>query len=103
MINEIHRLAKIFEKDWKFSYLTTKDGAEIDLIIDQSQSARIVIEIKSTDRVDEREVAAFKRLAQDVPHAKKLFISQDPLPQSYDTVTCLHWQEALRHIFGSSI
>ena len=97
---EIHRFAKIYEKDWRFSYLTTKDGAEVDLIIDQSKDLRVAIEIKSTTQVDQLEVAAFKRLAQDIPNAKMLFISQDPTPQNYDSVVCMHWKEAIRDIFS---
>jgi uncharacterized protein len=30
LITEIRRLIQAFEKDWRLSYLTTKDGSEID-------------------------------------------------------------------------
>ncbi len=100
IITEIHRLIKCFEKEWKLSYLMTKDGAEVDLIIDRGSTDRIAIEIKSNDQVDELEVSAFERLAQDIPHAKLLFISQDPVAMKYGTVECLHWRDAIRMIFN---
>ncbi len=98
IINEIYRFAKCFEQEWRFSYLTTKEGAEIDLILEIHRAHLIAIEIKSYDRIDEKEVFAFERLASDLPHAKLLFISQDQKSQRYGNVDCLHWQKALVHL-----
>jgi predicted AAA+ superfamily ATPase len=99
VITEIFRLMKAFEKDWRMSYLTTKDGAEIDLILEIGRSSRIAIEIKSSDRVDEMEVRAFERLAGDISEARLLFVSNDPLPQRYGRVECLYWRAALAELF----
>jgi len=91
IILEIYRLMKYHEKDWKLSYLTTKDDAEIDLIID----GKFAIEIKSTDRIDEKEVRAFERLAKDLSGVRLLYVSKDPVSQRYGNVECLPWREAL--------
>lgn len=98
IILEVFRFMRTFEKDWKLSYLTTKDGAEIDLIIDFNPTFRFAIEIKSTDRIDEKEVKEFERLAKDIPHVKLLFLSNDPDPQVYGKVQCLPWQKGLESL-----
>ena len=100
IVIEIHRLIKCYEKEWKLSYLTTKDGFEIDLIIEKNPTHRIAIEIKSYTEVDEKEVRAFERLAADIPEAELLFISNDPHAQKYGGVHCLHWRQALKKIFS---
>ena len=41
------KLNAYFELDYKFSYLTTKAGAEIDLIIERPGLPTILMEIKS--------------------------------------------------------
>lgn len=97
IIIEIHKLLKCYEKDWRLSYLTSKDGAEIDLIIEKP-SALLALEIKSYTQVDEKEVRSFERLAKDLPQAQMIFISQDPLSQRYGNVECLHWKEAIQKI-----
>jgi len=100
-VTEIYRLMKAHEKNWKLSYLTSKDGAEIDLIVEQGRSKLFAIELKSSKKVEEKEVLAFKRLAGDLPKASLLFLSQDKRPQKYDGVECLHWLEGIKKVFES--
>jgi predicted AAA+ superfamily ATPase len=99
VITEVHRLMKALEKDWRLSYLTTRDGAEVDLIIDRGRSSRLAIEIKSTEQVQPMEVAAFERLAADISGARTILISKDPTPQKYGRVECLPWKTAFQEIF----
>ncbi len=98
VVTEVSRLMKCFEKDWRLSYLTSKDGSEIDLIIEKGRDL-IAIEIKSSTKVDEKEVRSFERLAGDIRGAELVFVSQDPVAQHYGRVNCLHWREALKFIF----
>lgn len=106
IILEIHRFIRIFEKEWKLSYVTTKDGAEVDLVIDMGKGygtkQRWALEIKSSEEVDPKKVSLFERLAQDVLSAQLLFVSQDPTPQRYGSVECLFWRDALDRIFKES-
>jgi uncharacterized protein len=95
---EIYRLNDYHRKDWRFSYLRTKDGAEIDLIIDRPGSARALIEIKSTDHVDERDVATLNKFADDITPSAPYCISRDPRRKKIGKTLCLHWQEAFREL-----
>ena len=45
IILEIVRLSNYKNNDWQFSYLLTKDNAEIDLIIDRPGLPEVLIEI----------------------------------------------------------
>ena len=99
IIGEVYRLIHYYKKDWKMSYLTTKDDAEIDLILDRGKRGRLAIEIKSAERVDLKEVAVFERLAQDVPGAKLIWVSRDPQAQKHGMVECLYWRQAIEMIF----
>lgn len=98
IVTEIRRLMQCHERHWRLSYLTSKDGAEIDLIIDR-RPQRIALEIKSSDQVNEIEVRAFERLAGDLPQTRLIFASLDPHPKRYGNVDCLPWRDALTEIF----
>jgi len=99
IITEIYRLTKYYEKDWKLSYLMSRDGAEIDLILEKSKGKRVALEIKSTARVDEKEVRAFERLASDISGVQMIFLSQDINSQKYGDVECLYWKDTIKTIF----
>ncbi len=95
LINEIHRLQSYAKKDWRLSYLRTKDGVEIDLIIERPGLKRALVEIKSTERVGPEEARALKRLAPDIPDSEAFCLSLDPAPKIIEGVTCLPWQRGL--------
>ena len=48
IILEFIKLSEYLRKDWRFSYLLTKDRAEIDLIVSRSGQKTLCIEIKSS-------------------------------------------------------
>jgi len=91
VILEVYRKMKSHEKDWGLSYLQTKDHAEIDLIIERSKRDRLVVEIKSTDRVDEKEVHQLEKLGKDILNSKLFYVSCDSIERKIGTVECVHW------------
>ncbi len=101
LINEIIRLNSYRELDYKISYLQTKNGPEIDLILSRSKT-HIALEIKSSDQIDEKEVKAFEALAKDLPAGKTLYyVSQHPHSITLGQVRCLPWQKFLTTVFDS--
>jgi predicted AAA+ superfamily ATPase len=102
IVTEIFRLMKAYDHHWKLSYLTTKDGNEIDLIIEKSPRQRIALEIKSSSKVDLMEVNTFEALASDIPSTALYFLSQDKNNQVYGRVHCLHWKEGIQKIFQAT-
>ncbi len=98
IISEIIRLSSYLKKDWDFSYLRTKDDAEIDLIIDRPGMPYALLEIKSTDRIDELSLTTLIAFSKDLPHSQAYCLSLDPLPRKIRGVFCLPWQQGLEEI-----
>ena len=56
-------------KDYAFAYLKTKDGAEVDLIVERPGMPLALIEIKSTNRIDTGELNTLKNFVKDFKNA----------------------------------
>jgi len=98
VVNEINRLQSYAKKDFRLSYLRTKDGVEIDLIIERPGLKRALVEIKSTERVTEDDVRALQRLGNDIANSETFCLSLDPTPKKIGQVRCLPWQRGLEEI-----
>jgi uncharacterized protein len=101
LILEIKRLIDYTKPDWRLSYLRTKDGAEIDLIIERPGLSKVLIEIKSTNRVDDlkdSKTRAFFGLAHDIKKSQAFVLSQDPVEKKVNGVWYLPWQRGLAEI-----
>ncbi len=100
LISEFHRMNEILKQDYALSFLQTRDGAEIDLILERPGQPLIAIEIKSTKRVDDTEVSKLEALASDLGRVQIYYLSRDPMPQKIGNVECLPWDKGLSEIFG---
>lgn len=100
LIIEIYRLNQYLKKDYRLSYLRSKDHAEIDLIIEEPSGLIYLVEIKSSTSVDDRDVRTLRRFLSEFPTSKtKAFIfSLDPRPKIIDNISCLPWMQGLREI-----
>ncbi len=67
IINECYKLATYFYPEYKFSYLRTKDEAEIDLIVDRPGLPLLFIEIKSKDTVSPHESQSLSTISKGFP------------------------------------
>jgi predicted AAA+ superfamily ATPase len=97
VIIELHRLADYRRCDWSFSYFQTTDGGEIDLVVDRPGKPRLLIEIKSTDRIEERDVTPLNRFKKDIPQSEAYCLSMDPTPKKIGGTLCLPWNLALQN------
>jgi predicted AAA+ superfamily ATPase len=99
LINEIHRYNLDMELDYKLSYLQTKNGPEVDLILSRGKES-IALEIKSSKRVDIADVNKFEALAADIPGVKKMiFLSQDMKGQQrIGNVKCIPWTQVFQEL-----
>jgi len=95
IVNEIQRLQSYGKKDFRISYLRTKDGVEIDLIVERPGMKRALIEIKSTERITDEDIRSLILLGKDVANSEAFCLSRDPMARRIDAVTCLPWQEGL--------
>ncbi len=95
LIIEMMRLNAYGQRDFRFSYLRTKDGAEIDLIAERPGRPPALIEIKSSERVDERDTRGLEGFLKDIPGAEGFCLSRDPVARKIGSVRALHWREGL--------
>ena len=103
VILEAYRLNSYTQQDYRFSHLRTKSGFEVDLILSKGR-ANILVEIKSTNRIDPTEVAHLARNTADISQiTDRYYISLDTAEVRLDGVNCMPWNRFLDLFFlGSS-
>ena len=101
IFSECYKLNHYFRKGYKFSYLKTKDGLEVDLIIQRPGKKDILVEIKSTEEVREEHIKTICQIASAWNHSCEIQVwSRDPQIQQMKQVKCLPWQIALKRLFN---
>ena len=95
IILELIRLSSYQQNDWQFSYLRTKDDAEIDLVIDRPGMPKALIEIKSTTNITERDCGGLERFVKDMLPAEAFCISRDINEKKIGSVWQIPWEKAL--------
>ena len=98
LIVDIMRLSSYAKNDWRFSYLKTEGDAESDLIIDRPGMPRALVEIKSSDRVTERDTLALNRSYPDLVPAEAFCLSRDPHEKKIGSVWCLPWRAGIARL-----
>ena len=98
IVTQIAHLARYRCPDWRLSHLRTGSGAEIDLVIERPGQPEAIVEIKSSPRVDDRDVRSLARFTGDFANAAALCISRDPARMRMNGVLCLHWRDALAEL-----
>jgi predicted AAA+ superfamily ATPase len=95
---ELYRLNDYRRMDWRFSYLRTKDGVEIDLVIDRPGRSTVLIEIKSSDTIDESDCKTLNRYVDEFTSAVAYCVSRTKVRKKIDKVVCLYWEDLFKEI-----
>lgn len=98
VVVEALRRSAYRKNDFAFSYLRTKDGAEVDLVVDRPGKEPVLLEIKSSDHVDERDTRSLERFLRDMPGAEGMCLSCDPVPRLVGNVRMLPWSDGLQEL-----
>ncbi|MEI8026921.1 MAG: ATP-binding protein [Pseudomonadota bacterium] len=102
VILEIVKNVSYSRLDWSFSFIRTKDGVEIDLVIERPGIPALFIEIKSKNLVNESDAKSLETLGRDTdPDAERWLLSLDPLDRFFGKTRALHWQKAITELFGT--
>lgn len=99
IILQCKQLASYFQREYRFSYLKTKDDAEIDLVVERPGLPILFIEIKSTDNVQASHLSNLKTLSKDFGQCEAVCFSQDPYPKKLDGITIWPWQQGIKNYF----
>ncbi|MCY3565160.1 MAG: DUF4143 domain-containing protein, partial [Gammaproteobacteria bacterium] len=95
VVTQVAHLARYRYPDWRLFHLRTGAGAEIDLLIERPGLPTVLIEIKSTERVDERDTRILEGFTGDFDRPLALCVSRDAARMQVGGVLCLHWRDAL--------
>lgn len=99
-ILEVIRLNHYYKKDYKLSYLRTKDDLEVDLIIERPGEKILMVEVKSSELIDESEFRHQKEIQKDLDHCDFWIASQERQPRTIDGLEILPWQVVLERLFA---
>lgn len=99
IIGECHKMNEYLNREYNFSYLRTKDDAEIDLIIDRPGKKRVLVEIKSKNNIQKEDLPHIVTFKSEHPEVEAYCLSQDSYHKSIGEVRCLPWQIGLQEIF----
>jgi predicted AAA+ superfamily ATPase len=101
VVLQCRQLASYFHREYRFSYLQTKDGAEIDLVVERPGQPVLFIEIKSKDNVQNADCSNLSMLAKDFGDCEAVCFSTDPYPKRLDDITVYPWQQGIARYFTS--
>lgn len=101
IVCECIRLNDYFEKDFRFYFLRTKDGAEIDLIVKKPRKKIILIEIKSNNLITKEDYRHLIHLGQDITHEEKWVLCTESIARKTEEgIRILPWKEGLKELFS---
>ena len=100
VILEFIRNSEYLKNDYIFFYLKTKDGAEIDLIIERPGKTTILLEIKSTDHVDDRDTKVLENFKNEIANCELFCLSNDVNAKQIGNVQALYWKEGIKKILN---
>ena len=101
IVSEIYKLAHYRDKDEKLSYLLTKDGAKVDLVIEKPDGQILFLEIKSTNLVHHEDLTNLIALAKSDVKIKPYALSNERNRKMIGNVECMHWLEFLNDFWQS--
>jgi len=99
IILECMRLSSYARLNYRFSYLRTQDGVEVDLIVERPGKPLLCIEIKSADDVYKEKISSFLSITKDISNSEAICISNDEYAKKIDHVLVLPWRIALTKYF----
>ena len=98
LILEFHRLNAYWRRKFRFSFLRTADGAEIDLLLEASGKKPVAVEIKSAEYVSDVAISKFKKIADALPASRKIILCKEPTSREVDGVHVLPWREGIQQL-----
>ncbi len=91
VINEIFSTNDYEKRDYRFSYLQSASGVEIDLVIERPGKPLALVEIKSTTQVRNDHLSGLENFADSFPDAELFILSRDHNPKRFGRIDALPW------------
>ncbi len=98
MITEAMRLSGYLPKNYSISFLATRSGAEVDLIVERPGNRPVFIEINSSERIQDRHLTHLKSMLADFEDAEGYWFCNERVSRRGGKITVIPWQQGLREI-----
>ena len=98
IIAEIMRFSSYNRNDFRFSYLRTRDGAEVDLVVERPGQKKLFIEIKSSVNVRDNQLSNLIMLADD-HDAEAVCFSRDKVTRKVGNAIIYPWKDGVNKYF----
>ncbi len=99
IVIECIKLASYHKPEYRFSYLMTEAGAEIDLVVERPGKQILFIGIKSTDSVRKEDLTAMNKIVEDFGNCEAICLSRDPRQKKIGNVVVYPWQVGIKKFF----
>ena len=99
VILECVKLAGYYKSEYRFSYLRTKDDAEIDLLVERPGKPVLFIEIKSSKQITEESLRTLISLSKDFGNCEAVCLSNEPHEKLIHGVKVMPWDKGIKRFF----
>jgi len=99
IITECLKLASYFQSEYKFSYLMTGAGVEIDLVVERPGKPLLLIEIKSSVEVRKEDLRNLENIAMEIGDCEMLCFSNEARKKKVGNVVVYPWRKGVEAYF----
>ena len=100
VIQELYAFLHYTQSHEQITYWRTYTGIEVDAIIGD---ARVAIEIKSVEEVQNRHLKGLKAFGEENPGCRLIIVSLDPFNRTIGDIECLHISEFFNQLWSKSL
>lgn len=101
IILECIKLAAYFKPEYRFSYLSTKDDVEVDLVVERPGKPILFIEIKSSANIQEHALSQLQLITRDFGTCESVCFSQDLQAKQFGNIKAFPWRDGILKYFGT--
>ena len=100
IIVECIKLASYYQSEYRFSYLMTEAGMEVDLLVERPGKKILFIEIKSSSSVRTEDVSSLSKIANDFGECEAICFSCDSRKKKIGNVMVYPWEMGIKKYFS---
>jgi uncharacterized protein len=99
IVCEIKKFINYYKDEYRITYICTKEGQEIDVIVQRPGQETLLIEIKSSNDVQPEQLKALANLKDEIPNNIAICFSRDKNKKAYGAITVWPWRDGIIHFF----
>ncbi len=98
LITEIFKLNSYLRVKYELSYLLTKGGLEVDLVLQLPKEEPTFVEIKSTSNIQDSHLKSLMAVKEEFPKSKCFCLCQQQYPSVVNDIQVFPWRAGLREL-----